>query len=292
VSNGYDVVTYEQCAQTNAGKGFSSTNPELRVLGCYTQGIGISGSVAASDNSTVTIKHLMARAGSGLQFGGPVEIVPATRLIENCVFDINSASWTGIVALARSGSITLRNCVIIGDFSRALETTTTSSVTGSLVIVVERCIFVRTATAQTIFYPRIGTGSYTGTNNIFWTLSAGSEAGAATFNNGGSNMNFAAWKAAGNDVNSLAFGTYNGKSLLTSIFVEDPRTNGNFTLRTDTGIVFGDGAALTTVGPQEYWDWNTRAVVAGPPTAYPTLPTTLTDMKSYITDPPVWDFYP
>lgn len=57
--------------------------------------------------------------------------------------------------------------------------------------------------------------------------------------------------------------------------------------------VFGDGITpITAAGPQEHWDFNLRAIVAGPPSRYPVLPATLAEMRTYTEDPTAWDFYP
>lgn len=56
---------------------------------------------------------------------------------------------------------------------------------------------------------------------------------------------------------------------------------------------FADGTTpLTDAGIQEHWNFNTRAIVAGPPTRPPVFPTTVAEMRSYVNDPTSWDFYP
>jgi hypothetical protein len=57
--------------------------------------------------------------------------------------------------------------------------------------------------------------------------------------------------------------------------------------------LFGDGVTpITLAGPQQHWDFNLRALVAGPPSRYPVLPATIAEMRTYIEDPAAWDFYP
>lgn len=56
---------------------------------------------------------------------------------------------------------------------------------------------------------------------------------------------------------------------------------------------FPDGTPLVAnVGPQIHWDWNNRAVAAGPPTAWPDVPETEAEQATYLEDPEAWDFYP
>ena len=57
--------------------------------------------------------------------------------------------------------------------------------------------------------------------------------------------------------------------------------------------LFGDGVTpITRAGPQVHWDYNLRAIVAGPPTKFPTLPATIAEMRTYLEDPTAWNFYP
>lgn len=59
-----------------------------------------------------------------------------------------------------------------------------------------------------------------------------------------------------------------------------------------TGL-FGDGVTpITQAGGQEHWNFNTRSIVAGPPTRYPVPPLTIADMRTYVEDPTAWNFYP
>lgn len=55
---------------------------------------------------------------------------------------------------------------------------------------------------------------------------------------------------------------------------------------------FLDGTPITNAGATRYWNWNTRAWVAGAPQRYPTVPDTLAEERIYIADPEAWDFYP
>lgn len=56
---------------------------------------------------------------------------------------------------------------------------------------------------------------------------------------------------------------------------------------------FADGVtAITLAGPQQHWDFNLRALVAGPPERYPVLPATVAECRTYLESPTTWDFYP
>jgi hypothetical protein len=56
---------------------------------------------------------------------------------------------------------------------------------------------------------------------------------------------------------------------------------------------YGDGVTpITHAGPQQHWDFNLRMAVAGPPSRYPVLPNSISEMRSYVEDPTTWNFYP
>jgi hypothetical protein len=56
---------------------------------------------------------------------------------------------------------------------------------------------------------------------------------------------------------------------------------------------FADGVTpLTDAGIQEHWNFNTRSIVAGPPTRPPVFPATISELRSYVNDPTSWNFYP
>lgn len=57
--------------------------------------------------------------------------------------------------------------------------------------------------------------------------------------------------------------------------------------------VFSDGVTpITAAGPQEHWNYNLRSVVAGPITRWPILPATIAEMRTYVENPNLWNFYP
>ena len=64
----------------------------------------------------------------------------------------------------------------------------------------------------------------------------------------------------------------------------------NNSARTGT---YGDGVTpITDAGPQQHWDFNLRVAVSGPPSRYPILPNSISEMRAYVEDPSSWNFYP
>lgn len=56
---------------------------------------------------------------------------------------------------------------------------------------------------------------------------------------------------------------------------------------------FADGVTpITDAGPQNHWDWNNRQATSGAPSAFPDVPETLAESRTYTLDPEGWDFYP
>lgn len=54
--------------------------------------------------------------------------------------------------------------------------------------------------------------------------------------------------------------------------------------------MFPDGTPLTQAGPRTHWNWMTRASASGPPTSWPTVPSSLEDARAYIAAPTAWRF--
>jgi hypothetical protein len=51
-----------------------------------------------------------------------------------------------------------------------------------------------------------------------------------------------------------------------------------------------DGTPITDLGPQKHWSWADREAKDGPPTQWPTPPTTKSECKTYVSDPTSWDW--
>jgi hypothetical protein len=159
----------------------------------------------------------------------------------------------------------------------------------------------------------VGNGvPYAGDYNVFtrWRHPDGSAAGAMNgwFGNA-SRLTLAAWQAAtGQDVHSVTLkasdqvsGGANAFYLGTALATGGPEV-GDFRINPNARVyggdlteyigTFPDGTPITDAGPQTHWDWDERAIAAGPPTRTPVFPPTLAEMRSYITAPEAWIFYP
>ncbi|MEO0955679.1 MAG: hypothetical protein AAFU81_01565 [Pseudomonadota bacterium] len=229
-----------------------------------------------------------AASGAGQAFGHTfygASSNTATRTItfQDMVFySLNSNTrllrlWSAL----NGATLVFRNCVFYMDgFRSVMDEVGGAWNTGALTI--ENCIFAYPSNGNPV---RVPTGiTYTGNNNVFLDGSVGATSLNCRFN-GTLYTTLAAWQTAtGQDANSLHFNR-NQVSELFSGAVAD----GDFRLGT-TGA--GASAAAISAGPQFHWDWNTRAAVAGPPEAWPTVPKTLSDCEDYTIDPAGWDHYP
>src|SRR5262249_3332940 len=126
--------------------------------------------------------------------------------------------------------------------------------------------------------------SYTGNNNVF-VRGSGSTGPFANYHgtnydlsNGTQFANFRT--ATGQDANSIV--------LTSSPFTGTP-ANGDFRINAAALTGAGhDGDA----GPSDHWDYSARVAVSGPPTTWPTIPTTLVQARNYIANPTGWNYYP
>jgi hypothetical protein len=150
--------------------------------------------------------------------------------------------------------------------------------------------------------------SYTGDYNVFYFVGQA----APQFNyNGSTYGTLALFQAASSqDVNSVFLKhadqvSGNGIAfwLGVSSGVNAGPSDGDFRINPAARVYNGAGATLsgvfadgvtpiTMAGAQEHWNFNTRSVAAGPPTRWPTLPTTIAEMRTYVEGPASWNFYP
>lgn len=122
-----------------------------------------------------------------------------------------------------------------------------------------------------------GTTVYGASNNNTYVQPTGGIGPFATYHGTGRNLAsaMAAWRTdTGQDANSIALTV----SPFTGVLA-----NGDFRV---------NGTILAGSGCTEHWDYNSRAIVAGPPERWPVIPVTFAQALTYITDPDAWDFYP
>ncbi len=212
-----------------------------------------------------------------IQSGGP-----STIAFEDCVF-YNTGSNTPLIRPSSSMNgvnLVFRRCVIYhAAFRSTMVANGAAWTSGSITF--ENCIFVYAANSSTCILCPAGV-SYFGNNNVFLCNT-----------NGGTNLNLnyqgtfydtiATWRAAtGQDANSIAL----GPSDLASLF-SGTVANGDFRLGASGA---GIAAAAIAAGPQNHWNWNSRAAAAGPPQFWPIPPDTLAKSQTYIANPTLWNF--
>jgi hypothetical protein len=135
--------------------------------------------------------------------------------------------------------------------------------------------------------------AYVGEHNIFVRGNTSPE----FLWNEGYIANLAAWQAAtGQDANSVYMNTAQYATFWTgSTLAGDFRFNGSNAVTASNGSVFTgtfpDGVPLSTAGPQEHFNWNTRTVDSGPPTKWPVPPQTIAEAQTYVANPTAWNFY-
>jgi hypothetical protein len=123
--------------------------------------------------------------------------------------------------------------------------------------------------------------TYTGDHNDFAKFDDGQ--GSWLFYHGTLYHGLTEWRAAtSQDLNSLDFIGGDVSQLFSGTY-----SAGDFRLA-GTGI--GAAAAGIGAGPQNHWNWNTKAAVSGPPSAWPTVPKTLADAITYMTNPTSWSW--
>jgi hypothetical protein len=185
----------------------------------------------------------------------------------------------------------------------SLGTGTMSSITQTY------CVITGANQAQTYLAVKPSGIPYSGDHNVFWRNTSSAFIGLYE---GSGVTTLSDWQTrTGQDANSVTLATNDqvaGNSMafwlgwslaepgtdLTTVgpALGDFRINRNARVYSGAGVpyigTFPDGVPITAAGPQGHWDFNLCAPLSGPPPAWPVIPLTMPQCKSYIADPKAW----
>ncbi len=293
------AATYEQCYAQDCEAAFIPAAVHHYVRGVYTDLCqGTAGGAQGSSSLTHSLIRRPRKGASSGVFRGnsPYTGSPAvTRVIENCAFylDATSADLMIFRSAANTGTLAVRNCTIFCEDDAIPWVLNVANAAYSSVIF-EYNVVVRIDTGTPIMFTldTFDRTKWYSDHNLYlgnpgWEIGARYTSGGTLFAS-----SLAQWRALGAnfDPNSVFDRDTTRADVLSTYFQGDP-ADGDFRLKTGLGT-FGDGVSLNLAGMQEHWDWNTQRVVSGAATAWPTIPSTLADQRSYIANPGAWDFYP
>lgn len=288
-----DSFTIEQGAfkDVSAGVSTDTTAYESRGLYCYN-----TKEATTIQAATSTVRYAMYREPQSSTNGHVIDVGPGTgvtkvRTIEHCVLYASSlaaaSNWHRVNN--KFGSIIIRNCtIVLNTVSSSHVFLTAVAGGGALSITFEYNVIVRTFSGGGVQNTMVlsGTPTLTSDHNLWLGYSVVD----CSFD-GTNKRNLTDWQALGYDTNSKHLATASNYATIKSTYFQGAPENGDFRLKAGIGT-FTDGVSLNLAGPQYHWDWNTRAVVAGAPEVWPTLPASVAEYRTYIADPTAWDFYP
>jgi hypothetical protein len=232
-------------------------------------------SIAGFDMDNFTVRHLASYKGASFRLGNPMIIEnsalwtdgngfsPYSTGIDNLTFNRNI---TGCYSTAGSrNQVKVTGSGYIGDFN----------------------IFYNGWPAYQLYASRNGVNYTTLTT---WQAATGQDSHSVYVKPpdqvaGGANALWLAYASAAPGTDPATIGPAVG----------DFRVNPNARAYNAAGTAFigtfSDGVtALTTAGPQYHWDWNARAVTSGPPTAWPTVPTSIEESEQYVRSLNDWTY--
>jgi hypothetical protein len=283
-SNGasiYSSFTGEQlwCVKNSAGWNPSAST--VTINGIFIDGCS---SPMNCTSDAATINYLMMRqSASGLsnfQLAAITSGGPSTITIKNSVI-YSADSTTELFRLnSQLQGVTLRleNCVLYCAGNRSFTIDRTGWTSGTLQVY--NCIVW--CTSFTNFWQIPNSISYAGDNNVY-AIDVNTGDHLFCSYHGSSTSTLATWQAAsGQDANSIVVGSTARAGLFSGTVA-----NGDFRL---AGSGAGASAAALSAGPQLTWDWNARAAVAGAPSAWPTVPSTLANAETYCESPSAWSW--
>lgn len=288
-------ATIRQCWTINTDFANIPGGTNIRLgEGCYYRGVR---------DVTLQGAAKMALVYSTLERSAPATTYPC--VYENCAWYVETRYAAGnYLEVFRAGyPFTFDHCAFAGFdlYDKWFYNSTVSSG----VITYSHTIFL-----GGYLHHQIPAGaSYAGDYNVFWSTTADLFAFFSQWH-GDFYTTLAAWQTAtGQDANSVTLATADQTSsnplafwLGVSSGANDGPKDGDWRINPSCRVYdganvahigqFPDGTPITQAGAQNHWDWNARAAVAGPPTAYPTVPTTVADAQEYIANPAAWNFYP
>lgn len=290
-------VRVEQSAIINAQNGVRAEADAFTGDGLYIEGCG--GTVAITQPTSTVTRSIIRNSVSqgttrGMFDGGPTDTAAKTRTVTDCVFYLlDLISDPHIRAAYRNGTIAIENNTFFSDSATTVNSTAAlnaSAATGTdLSLDFNSNVIVRKQS-----------GGVANTAIVTGTLPLDSDKnlwlGYTVVDMSYNAVNYrnlvTAWQPAGYDTNSVHLSQADSLATIrANDFAGDPQA-GDFRLADLSGKgAFGDGSALITAGPQTHWDWSARASAAGAPQAWPTVPRTLSDARTYIADPEAWAFY-
>lgn len=226
-------------------------------------------------------------AGAGLMTSATFE--------DNCVYrasdGTNAAIFGFFTPLAPGGTMVVRNN-IFASYSGNDLFRNAANVGNSGISCFNNIFLLGTAT-NSIRQIEVATGYGTHDYNVFINPTANTRVyrtwnGTSTVNH----ASLAAYRAAtGYDTNSVELNAVQADTLFLNGLAG--LANGDFRINPACVLTFVDGTPLISrVGARQHYNWNSRALVDGGPSVWPTPPATLAECKTYIQDPTAWNFYP
>ena len=278
---------------TNGGTFSSVTVRGLAITDMHNPGSINASTAAATTFTGVYLRNtLPLNYGTGNYSADCVLINGASNssngINGNYVTLSNLASY-GSIALWGLATSTIANSVIIDPSGQP-----SNQVSTNLTLSHSMLFGIRQGGWGTPYVLETDIRNYHGDYNIYaWTYY-----GHPSFLDQSSNVysSLSAWQTAtGQDAHSV----YLTAAQYANFWLGDPST-GDFRINPNAQVTGGDGTVytgtfpdgtlITTAGPQYYWNWSQSAKVSGAPTAWPSVPDTLSKARQYISNPTGWTF--
>ena len=294
-----DAMTVDQCV--TQGCGLTGDCSALTVTNSYFDEAVLPAIGAASTNATVTVNRVQIQDRTSLAAGAMAFRCLSTTpviTVQNLCAKIITGSGMQIIGLPSTPPSVTNSALIVGSTGITGVSGQPASLTLNNSIVIAPNFRVLNLLAS----------PYSGNFNVFQGIGDSQPLFGI---NGATSSSFANWQtiSGGQDAQSVwlkgsdqTAGNANAFWLGVATNANAGPADGDWRINPSAKVYNAAGTALfgtfadgttpvTAAGPQEHWNFNTRAVVSGPPTSLLTLPATKAEERAYVNDPAAWDFY-
>lgn len=278
----HTTMTIGNCLFANVNGGIGSAAVSTSAQGVYME--NVYQPILTVSSTTSAFSHFLIK---DQKFGCSIEAVGTHSVSQFASYVSGDYSFFKIHT-ANFGDISVANSTVVLNGAASNIRAVLRRTYGSGTFSWQNNIFAGIGVDSSIIQVFVGTAGNIGTfnNNVYYTDSSFGKA-CLRWAVDGVNKTFAEWQALGHDTNSIVLDETD--ILLADLFPGDVSA-GDFRIATGLSFALPDATPIYSLGVTEHWNFSTKAVVAGAPERWVTMPKTKAQGEAFIKNPTGWSF--